>query len=140
MRPAFIAAALAAGTFLLSQPATAEDPMTAQQFADARLAAFGAGDLDALMAQYAEDAMLFTASGVLQGRDQIRPVLAAALADFAQPGTSFAVQGAIAQGNTVAFVWSAETPTTHYRLGVESYVLAEGKAVYQTLILDAAPR
>ena len=140
MHPFPNVAALVATALLASQPAFAEDPMTAQHFADARLAAFGAGDIDTLLAQYSGDAMVFTPMGVLQGPAQIRTLLEPTLADFGQQGTTFDLKSVVAEGNTVALVWSAETPTTHYALGVETYVLADGKAVYQTLVVDAAPR
>ena len=125
----FLASALAAAI-----PAYAADAMTAQQFADARLAAFGKGDVNALMAQYSDDATVFSPMGVMHGKDQIRPMIEAVVGEFSQPGTTFKLNSQAAEGANVAFVWQAETSKNVYDLGVETYVISDGKAVYQTLI------
>ena len=131
---AFLASSLAA------VPAFTADMMTAQQFADARLAAFGKGDAEALIAQYSDDATVFTPMGVLHGAAQIRPMIEGVIGEFAQPGTTFKLISQAAEGSTVAFVWQAETAKNVYDLGVETYVIADGKAVYQTLITKMKPK
>jgi hypothetical protein len=132
-------AALIAASLAAAMPAFAAE-MTAQQFADARLAAFGKGDTEALMAQYSDDATVFTPMGVLHGAAQIRPMIEGVIKEFAQPGVTFKMISQAAEGSTVAFVWQAETPKNVYDLGVETYVIADGKAVYQTLITKMKPK
>lgn len=110
----------------------------AAQFAANRLASFSTGDIDALVAQYALDAMVVTPNGVLRGRDQIRPMIEGIIGEFARPGVTFNLLGQNAEGPIVAFRWSAETASNSYGLGVETYVLNEaGPAQYQTFAAQA---
>ncbi len=65
-----IRSAHASNVGLAAPPTLAANAM-AEKFAGDRLAAFGRGDVAALVAQYAADATVITPSGVLRGRDQI---------------------------------------------------------------------
>lgn len=106
--------------------------MTAREFADARLAAFGKGDVNGLVEQYTEDATVITPMGVLHGKAQIRPMIEAIVAEFAQPGVKFTLISKAAEGDVVTFVWSADTAKAVYDFSAETYVLKDGLAHYQT--------
>jgi uncharacterized protein (TIGR02246 family) len=135
----FIQAAGIAASLVAASPASAAD-MMAKEFADARIAAFGKGDVETLLAQYADDATVFTPGGVLHGKEQIRPMMEAVVAEFAQPGVTFNMVAVGALGQVVTFTWTAETNANVYELGSEAYVLADGKAVYQTLLTRTRPK
>ena len=130
----------AVASLAVTAPSLADDSAMSQAFAQARLAAFGSGDIDAMVAQYTDDATVFTPQGVLHGKEQIRAMLQAVVAEFSQPGVVFNLTSMETAGPNVAFVWNAETNQNSYSLGVETYVLAEGKAVYQTLVLSAVAK
>lgn len=127
---------LATGSALLSFAALTGSavaaPMTAKEFAEARLAAFGKGDVEAIVAQYSETAMVITPMGLMRGKEQIRPMIEGIIGEFGQPGATFNLVFQAAEGDVVTFVWHAETAKNVYDLGVETYVLKDGLAEYQT--------
>ena len=133
------ALAMAASLYFAS-PAMAASAMTSEAFLQARLQAFGSGNLEALLEQYSEDATLFTPQGALHGKAQIKTMLQAVLAEFGQPGSKFNLVSQAAVGSSIALVWNAETSQNIYELGVETYVLADGKVATQTTVLKVTPK
>ena len=112
----------------------------AEKFAADRLAAFGRGDVAALLAHYAEDAVVVTPAGILRGRDQIRGMIEGIIAEFAQPGVVFELLSQHAVGPVVTFSWRAETAANRYDLGAETYFLDGGRAAFQTFAARVTPR
>jgi ketosteroid isomerase-like protein len=109
-----------------------EDQMTSQEFAEARLAAFGRGDVEAIVGQYADNAVVITPQGTLRGPAQIRGMIEGIIAEFAQPGVKFELIHRAAEGPVANFVWTAETGRNVWDLGAETYVLEGGKIAFQT--------
>jgi ketosteroid isomerase-like protein len=114
--------------------------MTAEDFANARLAAFGRGDIDAIVAQYADDAVVITPQGTLRGPAQIRGMIETIIAEFAQPGVSFELMHRAAEGPVANFVWRAETNANVWDLGTETYVLENGRVAFQTFAGKFQPK
>ncbi|HEX9691954.1 MAG TPA: nuclear transport factor 2 family protein [Gemmatimonadales bacterium] len=96
------------------------------------LESFGAGDIDAMLADYAADAVMFTPDGPLMGPDAIRPVLAAMLVEFGQPGMSFEMTTQSVEGDVAYIVWKAETADNVYEMGTDTFVVRSGKIVAQS--------
>ncbi len=118
--------------FSLSSSAFAADNAMAQKFAADRMAAFGKGDAAALLAQYADDAIAITPTGVLHGRAEIKGLVDGIIAEFAQPGVKFEFLSQTSEGDIVTFVWKAETAKNVYDFAAETYVLKDGLATVQT--------
>jgi ketosteroid isomerase-like protein len=114
--------------------------MTTEEFADARLAAFGRGDVNAIVAQYADDAIVITPQGTLRGQAQIRGMIEGIIAEFAQPGVKFDLISRAAEGPVANFTWSAETNANVWDLGAETYVLANGRIAFQTFAGKMRPK
>ena len=114
--------------------------MTSQQFAADRLAAFGRGDVDAIVAQYQPDAVVITPQGTMRGTAQIRQMIEGIIGEFARPGVSFELMHQAAEGPVVNFVWTAKTESNVYDLGTETYLLVDGKAAYQTFAAKITPK
>lgn len=112
----------------------------AESFAQARLAAFGTGDLDALVGQYTEDAVIVTPLGAITGADNIRAMIEGILAEFGAPGTTFNLMTTQAVGDVVAFTWSAETPANSYSFASDNFVLRDGKAAYHIFAAHVQPK
>ena len=112
----------------------------AEKFAADRLEAFGRGDVAALVAQYGDTATVVGPAGVLRGCDQIRGMVEAIIAEFAQPGVTFELLSRHAIGPVVSFTWTALTGSNRYHLGAETYVLEDGVAVFQTFAAHVTPR
>jgi ketosteroid isomerase-like protein len=111
----------------------------AQKFANERLINFQAGNTQALVAQYAPDAIVITPAGVLRGHEQIAGMIEGILKEFGQPGVTFTLLTNVAEGDVVSFTWRARTADNDYDLGAETYVLANGLARYQTFAANIIP-
>jgi hypothetical protein len=136
-----VASAAIAGV-LMSQTgsAGAGDNTMAEKFLADRIAAFGKGDLDKLVAQYGDGAVVITPMGTLTDRTSIRSMMEGVVAEFAQPGVKFEMIAQAAVGEVVAYTWKAETAKNVYDLGAETYVLRDGLVAYQTLALKVQPK
>ncbi len=133
-----LASALTAVT--LATTSNAADSTAAEAFAAARLAHFGTGNVEALLAQYSDDATIVSPMGVIDSAEGRRSMIEGIIDEFAQPGVTFALISQKATGDLVQFVWSAVTNSNVYDLGVETYVLHDGKAVYQTFAAKVSPK
>lgn len=103
-------------------------------------AAFADGDVDAMLADYAEGALFIGPMGVLRGHDQIGAFFTAVLAEFAKPGASFTVMQTEFTENVAYFLWEAETADNIYELGGDTFIIEDGKIATQTLTLKATPK
>lgn len=95
------------------------------------LKAFGARDVDAVMAAYADDSVLVIPTGVLQGREQIGDYYEALFAEFGKPGTAFKLLERTVVGNVAHIVWSGETPDNVYEYTAETFAVEDGKIHHQ---------
>jgi ketosteroid isomerase-like protein len=101
---------------------------------------FGSGNLDALMAEYDEEAIFLTAQGVLRGPAQIRPLVEAVVAEFSLPGVTFELLSRQVAGDHAYLSWRAETPKNAYLLGSDTMTFRDGRIVMQTAAVAATPK
>ena len=106
--------------------------MTTKDVFDHHVKSFGEGDLDAIIADYAPNAILFTPGGPLKGTDAIRPFFAALLAEFGQPGTAFSMNVLSIEGEFAYCIWTAETADNFHELGTDTLVVRDGQIVAQS--------
>ena len=103
--------------------------------------AFGAGDVDGILEDYAEDSVMISPDGtVLRGPEQIRPMVEQFIAEFGKPGASFDMGQTVIEGDVAYTTWTGETPDNVYELGSETYVISDGKIMAQTVALKATPK
>ncbi len=103
------------------------------------LEAFESG-IDAILADYAEDAVLLTDKGALCGRDQIRPIFEWLLADIFTPDSTFTMISQQIEGEIAYIVWSAESPRYRIALATDTYLIRDGKIVIQTFTAKIEPK
>lgn len=105
------------------------------------LQAIGAGDVDAIMADYAEDAVLFTPNGALHGHNEIRTLFEAMVTGVLPPGSSFVMLQQIIEGEIAYIVWSAESDSYDIPFGTDTFFIHDGKIVTQTFAaqMEAKP-
>jgi uncharacterized protein (TIGR02246 family) len=96
------------------------------------LSCFAAGDLEGIMADYREDAVLFLPGEVRHGLEAIRAHFVGAFAEFAKPGASFTMHHQAVAGDYAYIVWTAETADNHYDLATDTFVVSNGRIVAQT--------
>lgn len=104
------------------------------------VSSFLEGDLDALMNDYTDDSVLFTVDGKLAGRGAIRRLMAGLFAEFAQPGASFEMRAQNVAGEVAHIVWSGETPSNRYEFATDTFVVRDGRIVYQSFAGKVVPR
>ncbi len=135
------AALLATAAFLSAQISLAQDGTTAaREILNRHNAAFAAGDVDAMLADYSDDAIFITPMGVFRGTDEIGGFFQNVLAEFAKPGARFVVKQTEFDKNVAYFLWEAETADNVYEIGGDTFVIENGKIATQTLTLKAVPK
>ena len=113
---------------------------TTQEVLDHHLKSFGEGDLEGILSDYAEDAVLFTSKGPLKGVEAIKPLFETLFAEFSKPGVWFEMQTQSVEGDYAYIVWSAETPDNSYQLGTDTFVIHDGKIVAQSFAGKIIPK
>lgn len=106
---------------------------------DNHLKCFGEGDLDGIMSDYAPDAVLLTADGVRRGPAAIRPLLAAMIDEFGQPGTTFALHSLHVEGEHAFISWTAKTPVQRYELATDTFCVLNGRIAVQSFAARTTP-
>jgi ketosteroid isomerase-like protein len=103
-----------------------EKMKSTQEVLHNHLHSFGQGDLDGILSDYATDAILFTQDGPLKGRDAIRPLFVAMLAEFGKPGARFSLRQQSVEGDYAFIVWTAETADNIYELATDTFHVRGG--------------
>jgi ketosteroid isomerase-like protein len=97
------------------------------------LTAFGSGNVDAILANYAEDAVIMVPGATMRGHKDIRPMFEGLVAEFGQPGVTFEMLNQGVDGDVALIVWKAETGKAVYDLGTDTFIIRDGKIVQQTV-------
>ena len=112
----------------------------AQTVLDRHLGCFAAGDLEGLLADYTDESVLFTVDGPLRGPAAIRGFMERLFAEFAKPGARFDLRTKDV-GEDVAFiVWSAETADNRYEIANDTFVVRDGRILFQSFAGKIVPR
>ena len=107
---------------------------------DRHLESFAAHDVDAVLADYSSDAVLFIPSGPLRGPDAIKPLFQALVSEFTKPGASFTMQQRAIEGDYAYIVWSAETADNSYEFATDTFVVRNEKIVAQSFAAKIKPK
>lgn len=93
--------------------------------------ALATGDLDEIIADYADDSVVLTSAGAARGKDAIRQVFVTLLDDL--PDAAWDLKTQIFEGDVLFLEWSADA--AHYRVddGVDTFVFADGMIRAQTV-------
>src|SRR5215831_19622787 len=102
--------------------------------------ALGGGDLNAVLADYSLDAVLFTKDGAFKGLDAIRPVFAAIVSEFRKPGLKVNTIQHLIDGDYAYLLWTAETADNVYEMGTDTFVVRNGKIVAQSFTANVKPK
>lgn len=97
-----------------------------------------AGDVDAVVADYAEDALVLTPDGEFRGREAIRGVfdrLTAAL-----PDVSLEAQLTAFAGDVLLLHWTADSSANTVPDGVDTFVFGAGAIQLQTISCTVTPK
>ena len=93
--------------------------------------ALGAGDLDEIVADYADDAMFITPAGVLRGKDGIRAAFTQLLADV--PSAAWELKTQTYEDDLLFLEWAADAAQTRVDDGIDTFVFRDGLIRAQTV-------
>jgi uncharacterized protein (TIGR02246 family) len=93
--------------------------------------ALGAGDLDQIVADYADDAVFITPAGVRRGKDGIREAFTQLLADV--PDAAWDLKTQVYEGDVLLLEWAADAAATFVEDGIDTFVFRDGLIRVQTV-------
>jgi ketosteroid isomerase-like protein len=93
--------------------------------------ALGAGDLDEIVADYADDAVVISPAGVQRGPAGIRAVFTQLLADV--PNAAWDLKTQIYEGDVLFLEWAADAGATRVDDGIDTFIFSGGLIRVQTL-------
>ena len=93
--------------------------------------ALGAGDLEEIVADYAEDAVFISPSGVLRGHGGIRTAFTQLLSDV--PNADWTLKTQIYEGDVLFLEWAADAGATFADDGIDTFVFRDGLIRVQTV-------
>ena len=96
---------------------------TPQEIFQHHAEALMAGDVDEIVADYTDDAVVITPRGSYRGKDGVRESFVALLADL--PDAKWDVPVRIFEGDVLFIEWTAETATTRVRDGIDTFVFTD---------------
>lgn len=99
--------------------------------------ALATGDLDEIVADYADDSVLITPAGVARGKDGIRKVFAKLLVDL--PNAVWDLKTQIFDGDVLFLEWSADSTVNRVSDGVDTFVFRDGMIWAQTVRYTPQP-
>ncbi len=93
--------------------------------------ALAAGDLDEIVADYADDSVLITPAGAARGKDGIRQAFATLLGDL--PDAAWDLKNQVFEGDVLFLEWAADSATNRVDDGVDTFVFRDGVIWAQTV-------
>jgi ketosteroid isomerase-like protein len=99
--------------------------------------ALGAGDLDEIVADYADDAVVITPAGVNRGPTGVRAAFVQLLADV--PSAAWDLKTAIYEGDVLFLEWAATAARTRVEDGIDTFVFRDGLIRVQTVRYTVLP-
>jgi ketosteroid isomerase-like protein len=104
---------------------------TPQEIFEAHVGAILAGDIDQIVADYTEDAVIITPAGVQRGKDGVRATFTQLLADL--PDAKWDVPTQIFEGDILFIEWNAVSASTRAMDGIDTFVFADDGIRVQTV-------
>lgn len=96
------------------------------------MVALGKGDMEAVMADYSEGAILCSPQGLSRGHAEIRATIEPFVKKVLPPGSDFKLQKMLVDGEVAYIAWTAESAGFRLPLGTDTFVVRDGKIVAQT--------
>ncbi|OBH60052.1 nuclear transport factor 2 family protein [Mycobacterium sp. E2479] len=117
---------------------TPNPPRTPREVFAHHGSALAAGDLDEIVVDYAEDSVLLSPAGIARGKDAIRRVFAALLADL--PDANWDLRTQLFDEDVLFLEWSADSAVNRVDDGVDTFVFRDGMIRAQTVRYTAHPK
>jgi ketosteroid isomerase-like protein len=93
--------------------------------------ALGAGNLDEIVADYADDSVVITPGGVMRGKDGVRAAFVKLLDDL--PNAAWDLKTQILEGDVLFLEWVADSAVSRADDGVDTFLFRDGMIAVQTI-------
>jgi ketosteroid isomerase-like protein len=115
--------------------------MSTQSVLDRHLQAFGDGDVEAAVADYAEDSIFISPRGAVLGAAAMRPVFEELFSGLFKPGTyEFTMDKVTVEGDLAVIVWHATGEAADVAFGTDTFVIRDEKIVRHTFAGQITPK
>jgi hypothetical protein len=104
---------------------------TPQQIFQHHAEALGAEDLDAVVADYGDDAVFMTPAGVQRGKDGIRRAFAKLFSEI--PKAKWKLPTELYENDVLLLEWTADSAETMIADGIDTFVFKDGFIRAQTV-------
>ena len=99
--------------------------------------AVNSGDMQAILAHYADHAEVLTAQGALKGKAGVEAFFPQAFSLL--PEAQIAVKQTVAGENSLLVWWSADSPAGRIDDGIDTFVMEDGLFILQTPTFTIQP-
>ena len=111
---------------------------TTQQVFDAHQAAFNPVNMEKLMADYADDAIMVTLDGTAVGKEAIRGLFEALFTAF--PNVKVSFDKTAVEDDTFLLQWSGESDVATFPYGIGAFIIRDGLIQRQLEWFVVAPK
>lgn len=111
---------------------------TPQEVFQHHVEALGAEDLDAIVSDYAEDALFITPDGVRRGKDGVREGFQKLISDI--PGASWELPTQLFDEDVLLLEWTADSEKARVEDGIDTFVFRDGLIRVQTVRYTPVPK
>ncbi|WNJ18490.1 nuclear transport factor 2 family protein [Pontibacter sp. G13] len=94
--------------------------------------AFQANDLQKVLSHYADEALFCTPDGPLKGKQDLEALYREMFKLLPANETHWEFKQTFVDDNRVYCIWMAESPLVRIPIGSDTFILEDGKIVYQT--------
>jgi ketosteroid isomerase-like protein len=101
---------------------------------------FGEQDLDGIVADYADDAIVITNDETYRGTEEIRELFKEFFREFSADDVSFSLEKQTVEGDIAYIIWNAETPENEYEFTTDTFVVRDGEITVQTIGAVTTPK
>ena len=106
--------------------------VTTQSTLQHHLESLGNNDLSELMDDFTEDSEVWTPEGTIVGLKAISSFFSYAFTLFPKGSTRLDVKKMIVKGNRAYILWDADSPVVNIPIGTDSFIIEDGKILWQT--------
>lgn len=140
LRKTIMVGLIFSGVILAPVATTAGDATVNEELVSRHLAAFGAGDIESLLAGYSDDAFITTPHGTIRGKDEIRTFFEETFLKFRKEGVLVNLTYQSCDGDTCQIIWDVETLGDSYDFGTDTFLIKDGKIVAETIGAKVRPK
>jgi SnoaL-like domain len=106
-------------------------PRTPQEVFQHHAEALGAEDIDAIVSDYADDAIFMTPDGVLRGKDGVRGAFEKLTSEV--PGARWELPTQLYEDDILLLEWKATSSESNVEDGIDTFVFRDGLIRVQTV-------